>query len=53
MMNGLQTCTNRASVEIISHAEFGNNHPFWIEVLPEKQAIANALTVIHGKGECI
>ena len=53
MINGLQGCTYRASVEIIGHAEFDNEHPFTTDVLSEKQAIANALSIIHGKGECI
>ena len=53
MMDGLQGGTYCASVEIIGHAEFDNEHPFRTDVLSEKQTIANALSVIHGKGECI
>jgi hypothetical protein len=51
MVDGLQSRTDAIPVEVMSDSHFGYDHPLRVNVLTEKQVIANAFTIKHGEGE--
>jgi len=50
-MNGLQPRANLLPVEVIGNSNLGNDHPMGMNVLADKQGVANTLTRVCREGE--